>query len=521
MARNPLKPLRVSIKDPESPRMKALNGGASASGTLYTYPDNFRAYKGLIAAQYSGAKVRVISDPPDFVLGKTNKTVQFLAKFPMGKVPAFESSDGKNLFESNAIAFYLANDQLRGVSIEDQGFVLQWISFADHELLPPVSAWVFPFMGLMDLKRSSIAQARQDCQRVLQGMEEHLKTRTFLVNDEVTLGDICCMCNLLHPFKWVFEPAFRSQFPNLMRWFMAMVNEPQVKKVIGEVELCESEARYDAKKIAELSRTVGLSPRKLPKKLRQRSVEETSFCKSHISPRKFKRAMTIPDDSDDDDIQIEVGSGRRPRVVGFSASASSTPRHAPMQRPTALPRSPRRNHLASASPLAACLQPTFKPAFSIETLKCVYESDDVDAVLPYIKNNFDVDMYSIWLSEYRYPKDLGVMFQSEGLIRSMFQRLDGLRPQVFSIMGLFGRSRGAQIQGLWICKGKRPPLEVDPQWQLDHDNFEWFQLSLGEEQTTEYIKEFLYHKEDQMRYKPSRTGAPMAAMTLYSATIFK
>ena len=44
MARNlvPMKSLRVSIKDPESPRMKALNGGAAASGTLYTYPDNFR-----------------------------------------------------------------------------------------------------------------------------------------------------------------------------------------------------------------------------------------------------------------------------------------------------------------------------------------------------------------------------------------------------------------------------------------------------------------------------------------------
>ena len=44
MAKNslPMKPLRVSIKDPESPRMRALNGGAAASGTLYTYPDNFR-----------------------------------------------------------------------------------------------------------------------------------------------------------------------------------------------------------------------------------------------------------------------------------------------------------------------------------------------------------------------------------------------------------------------------------------------------------------------------------------------
>ena len=54
--------------------------------TLYTYPNNFRAYKILIAAQYSGEDVRVVSEPPEFVLGETNKTAKFLEKFPLGKV---------------------------------------------------------------------------------------------------------------------------------------------------------------------------------------------------------------------------------------------------------------------------------------------------------------------------------------------------------------------------------------------------------------------------------------------------
>ena len=54
--------------------------------TLYTYPDSFRAAKVLIAAQYSGVSVRVVSEPPEFVLGETNCTPEFLAKFPLGKV---------------------------------------------------------------------------------------------------------------------------------------------------------------------------------------------------------------------------------------------------------------------------------------------------------------------------------------------------------------------------------------------------------------------------------------------------
>ena len=60
--------------------------------TLYTYPDNFRAYKVLIAARYSGAALKVVSDPPYFELGKTNRSPDFLTKFPLGKVHKWEQA---------------------------------------------------------------------------------------------------------------------------------------------------------------------------------------------------------------------------------------------------------------------------------------------------------------------------------------------------------------------------------------------------------------------------------------------
>ena len=53
------------------------------SGTLYTYPGNYRSQKIQIAAAYSGADVKVASD---FEFGVTNASDAFLAKFPMGKV---------------------------------------------------------------------------------------------------------------------------------------------------------------------------------------------------------------------------------------------------------------------------------------------------------------------------------------------------------------------------------------------------------------------------------------------------
>lgn len=63
--------------------VRLINSDNYLLQTLYTYPDNFRAYKALIAAQYSGAKVKVAAD---FVFGETNKSDSYLKKFPTGKV---------------------------------------------------------------------------------------------------------------------------------------------------------------------------------------------------------------------------------------------------------------------------------------------------------------------------------------------------------------------------------------------------------------------------------------------------
>ena len=120
-----------------------------AAGTLYTYPENWRAFKALIAAQYSGAQVRVLSAPPHFHFGQTNRTPEFLRKFPAGKVPAFEGDDGFCVFESNAIAYYVSNEELRGSTPEAAAQVVQWVSFADSDIVPPASTWVFPTLGIM------------------------------------------------------------------------------------------------------------------------------------------------------------------------------------------------------------------------------------------------------------------------------------------------------------------------------------------------------------------------------------
>lgn len=68
-------------------------------------------------------------------------------------MPAFESADGKYLTDSNAIAYYVANQQLRGNTEIERSQVLQWFGFAETEILPAACAWVFPVLGMIQYNK--------------------------------------------------------------------------------------------------------------------------------------------------------------------------------------------------------------------------------------------------------------------------------------------------------------------------------------------------------------------------------
>lgn len=43
----------------------------------------------------------------------------------------------------------MSNEELRGSTPEAAAQVVQWVSFADSDIVPPASTWVFPTLGIM------------------------------------------------------------------------------------------------------------------------------------------------------------------------------------------------------------------------------------------------------------------------------------------------------------------------------------------------------------------------------------
>ena len=98
----------------------------------------------------------------------------------------WQNSKLLNLTKAFLLPPTVSNDALRGATPQAAAQVLQWVSFADSEIIPPASAWVFPTLGIMQFNKQVCASS-------------------FSGEIEVTFGD--------RDGKWFSRPEF-----NILIW---------------------------------------------------------------------------------------------------------------------------------------------------------------------------------------------------------------------------------------------------------------------------------------------------------------
>ncbi|XP_054801172.1 elongation factor 1-gamma-like isoform X2 [Prosopis cineraria] len=208
--------------------------------TLHARKTNKNTYKIFITAEYSGVEVKLA---PNFEMGVSNKTPQYLNMNPIGKVPVLETPNGP-IFESNAIARYVArlksDNALYGSSLIDYAQIEQWIDFSTLEIDANINAWYRPRNGQapyhLPVEEAKISALK----RALGALNTHLASNTYLVGQSVTLADIIMTCNLHRGFTRLMTKGFTSEFPHVERYFWALVHEPKFQTIIGDVKQTEA-----------------------------------------------------------------------------------------------------------------------------------------------------------------------------------------------------------------------------------------------------------------------------------------
>jgi len=378
---------------------------------LLTYENNLRAQKVLIVAKYAGLNFVVVSDV-DF------KSEEFLKKNPTGKVPVLETENG-SISEANAIVRYLAREAkpaLYGKSNLDAGLIDQWIDFAATEVELPSLAWIFPIQGIIPNNPLATKKAQEDIKKVLQILDSHLITRTYIVGNTVTLADIVLATSLLELYQLVLDPTFRGPFVNVNRWFTTIVNQPEVHAVLGEVKLSEK-AQVAAAPVKE---------KKAPKEVKPQPPKKEE--------KKEEKAPEAADEEEEEDYEKEDKKKKNP------------------------------------------LDDLPKSSFILDEWKRVYSNNDTRSyALPWFFEHLDKQGYSLWRADYKYNHELSKVFMTNNLIGGFFQRLEKLHKYAFGSMNIFGEEPELAVSGVWLFRGNEIPEDMRACDDAEHYN--WARLN--------------------------------------------
>ncbi|KAJ3265048.1 Elongation factor 1-gamma [Chytriomyces hyalinus] len=393
-------------------------------GKIHSYPNNPRVAKALIAAKYNGIEVEVV--PVE--MGKSNKTPEFLKKFPLGKVPAFEANDGFTLYESNAIAFYVAaykqGTSLLGASPKESAKIQQFIGLADNEIAPAAATWLFPILGWMPNNEQNTNKAKEDIKKVLAALNEHLLVNTYLVGETITLADITVVTALLNFYRMVFDASFRASFKNVTRWFVTCVNQTQFKDVLGEVKLAEKAQTASDKPAA----AVAAAP------AAKAAAPKAAAPAKAATPAPAK-APAAKKPKDDDEEEEESFADEKPKAK---------------------------------NPLD--LLP--KSDFVLDEWKRFYSNNETrPTACNWFWDKFDPQGYSIYRLDYKYNSELTLVFMSSNLVGGVYHRLESARKYAFGSLAVLGEDNKNSIAGYFVYRGQGIPAEVQESADFDSWTF--------------------------------------------------
>ena len=204
------------------------------------------------------ARIRIVlaekglEDQVEFIsvdlIGAEHKGAAYLAKNPLGVIPALELDDGTVLSESTAITEYLdnldGNPLLTGATAREKGLIHMMQRRAESELLDPVGIYFHhatPGLGAaLQAHKSPQWEARtewgrREGERAVRGMhyfDQVLHAQPFVAGERFSMADITVLAGLM--FAAAAGLAVPESCTALQAWQARVHELPSVKQRSGQ-----------------------------------------------------------------------------------------------------------------------------------------------------------------------------------------------------------------------------------------------------------------------------------------------
>jgi elongation factor 1-gamma len=232
---------------------------------------------------------------------------------------------------------------------------------------------------------------------------------------------------------------FTSEFPHVERYFWTLVNQPNFKKVVGEITQAAkplgppppSKGHHHGQTPSTVQKEVKASPKK-------------------ESAHKHKKEKAAP----------------APKTAPAPESVDEEDEPAPK---------PKAKNALDLLPPSPMVLDNWKRLYSNTKAK------DFHLAISGFWDMFDPEGYSLWFCDYKFNDENTVTFVTMNKVGGFLQRMDLARKYAFAKMCILGEEAPYKIKGVWLFRGQDVPQIVLEEC-YDAELYEWTKVDITNEE---------------------------------------
>ena len=319
------------------------------------------------------------------------------------------------------------------------------MSYANFEILPSLAGAFRPITGRDPYNKKNVEESLKAGLKAVHALDEHLLVHTFLVGERMTLADLFTAGMLSRGFQYFFDKQWRSENPNVTRWYETVYNQPSYSAVVGKLEFIDEAIKNQP-----------------PPKAKEDKPKQEKAPKAVPKPK----AKEVEEDDDEEE-----------------------------DKPAPKPKHP--------------LEALPKASLPLDEWKRKYSNEDTPVALKWFWENYNPEEYSLWKCDYKYNDELTMTFMTSNLIGSFpsplpsaqinkypliitiktggfFTRLEASRKYIFGCASVYGKTNDSVVQGAFVIRGQEaePAFDVAP----DYDSYEFTKLDAKKEENKEFVE---------------------------------
>lgn len=113
------------------------------------------------------------------------------------------------------------------------------MSFANSEVLTALGGWFRPLIGRDPYNKKSVEDSQKAALKAVGALDDHFLVNTYLVGERLTLADLFAAGIISRGFQYFFDKEWRSNNPNVTRWFETVTNQSIYSDVAEKLDFIE------------------------------------------------------------------------------------------------------------------------------------------------------------------------------------------------------------------------------------------------------------------------------------------